>query len=139
GGARGGGDIAGDPRYASNGAGNRHAEELKADLEAVLGRRPAGHWIEVLETAGVPCGLMQNVAEAVAHPQTQARNMVVHAGALLMAGNPIKSAGFPDPPTRRPAPELNADGDRIRRELAGEGVQRSDVRDQRPEDRLTDL
>jgi hypothetical protein len=43
--------------------------------------------------------------------------MVVRAGALLMAGNPIKSAGFADAPTRRPAPELNADGDRIRREL----------------------
>jgi CoA:oxalate CoA-transferase len=73
----------------------------------------------VLEAAGVPCSLIQDVAEAVAHPQTQARNMVVRAGALLMAGNPIKVEGFADAPTRRPAPELNADGDRIRRELAG--------------------
>jgi CoA:oxalate CoA-transferase len=113
-------DLAADPRYASNSSRTRHAEELKADLEAALGRHPAGHWIEVLEAAGVPCALTQNVAEAVAHPQTRARNMVVQAGGLLMAGNPIKSAGFPDGPTRRPAPELNADGDRIRRELAGE-------------------
>jgi hypothetical protein len=73
-----------------------------------------------LEAAGVPRSLIQNVAEAVAHPQTQARNMVVRAGALLMAGNPIKIAGFADAPTRRPAPEFDADGDRIRRELGGE-------------------
>jgi CoA:oxalate CoA-transferase len=112
-------DLAADPRYASNGARTRHAEELKADLEAVLRRQPAGHWIAVLEAAGVPCSLIQDVAEAVAHPQTQARNMVVRAGALRMAGNPIKVEGFADAPTRRPAPELNADGDRIRRELAG--------------------
>jgi CoA:oxalate CoA-transferase len=112
-------DLAVDPRYASNSARTRHAEELKADLEAMLRRRPAGHWIAVLEGAGVPCSLIQNVAEAVAHPQTQARNMVVRAGALRMAGNPIKIAGFTDEPTRRPAPELNADGDRIRRELEG--------------------
>jgi CoA:oxalate CoA-transferase len=92
---------------------------LKADLEAALCCQPAGYWIEVLDAAGVPCGLIQNVAEAVAHPQTQARNMVVHAGALLMAGNPIKIGGFADAPTRQPAPELNADGDRIRRELGG--------------------
>jgi CoA:oxalate CoA-transferase len=111
-------DLAADPRYASNSARTRHADELKADLEAVLRRRPAGHWVEVLEDAGVPCSLIQNVAEAVAHPQTQARNMVVRAGDLLMAGNPVKIEGFADAPTRRPAPELNADGDRIRRELA---------------------
>jgi hypothetical protein len=36
-----------------------------------------------------------------------------------MAGNPVKLSEFPDPPTRRPAPELDADGERIRRELAG--------------------
>ena len=112
-------DLAADPRYVSNSARTRHAEELKTDLEAVLRRQPAGHWIAVLEAAGVPCSLIQNVAEAVAHPQTEARNMVVRAGALLMAGNPIKIAGFADAPTRRPAPELNADGDRIRRELGG--------------------
>jgi CoA:oxalate CoA-transferase len=111
-------DLAADPRYASNSARTRHAEELKADLEAVLRRQPAGHWLAVLEAAGVPCSLIQDVAEAVAHPQTQARNMVVRAGALLMAGNPIKIEGFAEAPTRPPAPELNADGARIRRELA---------------------
>jgi CoA:oxalate CoA-transferase len=113
-------DLAADPRYASNSSRTHHADELKADLEAVLVRQPAEHWVAVLEAAGVPCSPIQNVAEAVAHPQTQARNMVVSSGELLMAGNPIKVPGFADPPTRRPAPDLNADGDRIRREL-GEG------------------
>jgi CoA:oxalate CoA-transferase len=113
-------ELAAVPRFASNGARTQHAEELKAELEAALGCQPAAHWIAVLEAVGVPCALTQNVAEAVAHPQTQARNMVVRAGGLLMAGNPIKVAGFPDAATRRPAPELNADGDRIRGELAGE-------------------
>lgn len=113
-------DLATDPRYTSNSGRTRHAEELKTDLEAVLRRQPAEHWIAVLEAAGVPCSRIQNVAEAVAHPQTQARNMVVRAGDLLMAGNPIKIAGFADAPTRRPAPELNADGERIRQELERE-------------------
>jgi CoA:oxalate CoA-transferase len=118
--ALGRGDLAADARYASNSARTRHAQELKTDLEAVFRQQPAGHWIAVLEAAGVPCSLIHNVAEAVAHPQTQARHMIVRAGALLMAGNPIKIAGFADAPTRRPAPELDADGDRIRRELEGE-------------------
>jgi CoA:oxalate CoA-transferase len=113
-------ELAADPRYASNSARTLHAEELKADLEAVLRRQPAVHWVAVLEAAGVPCSLIQNVAEAVAHPQTEARNMVVRAGDLQMAGNPIKIEGFADERARRPAPELDADGERIRREL-GEG------------------
>jgi CoA:oxalate CoA-transferase len=34
-----------------------------------------------------------------------------------MAGNPIKLSGVDDPPTRHPAPELDADRAEILREL----------------------
>jgi len=46
--------------------------------------------------------------------------MIVTADGLSMAGNPIKMSAFPDPPERRPAPELDADGARIRAELRPE-------------------
>jgi CoA:oxalate CoA-transferase len=110
-------ELASDPRFTTNPLRTHHADELKTALEDVLRTAPAEHWLSVLEPAGVPCSLIQNVAEAVAHPQTQARNMIVRAGGLGMAGNPIKFSAFADPPTRRPAPELDADGERIRREL----------------------
>jgi CoA:oxalate CoA-transferase len=110
-----------DPRFLTNRDRNRHAEELKREVEQVLRTAPAAHWLEVLERAGVPCAPIQTVAEAVEHPQVQARNMVVTAGGLRMAGNPIKLSAFPDPPTRRPAPELDADGERIRKEIIHEG------------------
>jgi CoA:oxalate CoA-transferase len=109
--------LASDARFAGNGDRTRNAEGLKAELEAVLRTAPATHWLDVLGAAGVPCGLIQNVAEAMDHEQTRARNMIVEAGGLRMAGNPIKLSGFPDPPTRRPAPDLDADGERIRREV----------------------
>ena len=83
-------DLASDPRFAGNPERTQHAEELKHALEEVLRTAPAAHWIERLEAVGVPCSLIQNVAEAVAHPQTQARNMIVSANGLRMAGNPIK-------------------------------------------------
>jgi CoA:oxalate CoA-transferase len=74
----------------------------------------------LLEAAGVPCAPIQTIAEAVEHPQTRARNMVVRAGGLCMAGNPIKLSPFPDPPDRPAAPDLDADGEHIRREFREE-------------------
>jgi CoA:oxalate CoA-transferase len=40
---------------------------------------------------------------------------------ISIAGNPIKLDGGADPPTRPPAPALDADRDRILRELAEPG------------------
>jgi CoA:oxalate CoA-transferase len=111
--------LAADPRFLSNRDRTQNADALKGELEAVLRGAPAAHWLEVLGAAGVPCAPIQTVAEAVESPQAQARNMVVRAGALRMAGNPVKLSAFPDPAERRPAPELDADGERIRRELQG--------------------
>jgi CoA:oxalate CoA-transferase len=109
--------LADDPRYRTNHDRTLRADTLKADLETTLRTRPAAEWVQVLEAAGVPCALVQTVADAVAMPQVQARNMVVTAGGLRMAGNPIKLSDCPDPPTRAPAPPLDADGERIRREF----------------------
>jgi CoA:oxalate CoA-transferase len=115
-------DLAGDPRYATNALRNQHQEALKAELEEILRRKDTAHWIAVLEAAGVPCGPVNNVAQAIGHPQAAARNMVIAVddpvtGPLRLAGNPMKLSGFADPPTRAPAPDLDADRDRILREL----------------------
>ncbi|HEV3256192.1 MAG TPA: CoA transferase [Gemmataceae bacterium] len=106
-----------DPRFASNRSRTQHADALKTALESVLQQAPAAHWVSVLEAAGVPCSLIHTVADAVEHPQVQARNMIVRAGGLRMTGNPVKLSAFPDPPTRSAAPDLDADGARIRREF----------------------
>src|SRR5271168_1137561 len=116
------GDLAEDPLFKTNDLRNRHQEALRAEIEGVLGTAGTGHWIGVLEAAGIPCGAINNVAQAIAHPQAAARNMVVSiddpvAGPLKLAGNPMKLSAFADPPTRSPAPDLDADRDAILREL----------------------
>ena len=65
---------------------------------------------------------VNNIAQALAHPQAAARNMLISVddpvtGPLELAGNPMKLSGFADPPTRQPAPDLDADRDHILREL----------------------
>lgn len=120
--ALGRGDLAENPLYKTNPLRNRHQEALKTEIESVLRTASTDHWIEVLEAAGVPCGPVNNIAQALAHPQAAARNMLVAVedptiGPLQLAGNPMKLAAFVDPPTRAPAPDLDADRARILREL----------------------
>jgi CoA:oxalate CoA-transferase len=115
-------DLAENSLFKTNSLRNQHQEALKAEIESVLRGEDTDHWIAVLEAAGVPCGPVNNVAEALAHPQTAARNMLVSVddpvtGTLKLAGNPMKLSAFADPPTRAAAPDLDADRDRILREL----------------------
>jgi CoA:oxalate CoA-transferase len=111
-------DLATEDRYRTNQERTRNADAVKADLEARLREQSATAWVAALETAGVPCALVQTVADAVAMEQVQARNMIVTADGLRMVGNPIKLSGHADPPTRSAAPDLDADGASIRREFA---------------------
>ncbi len=109
--------LASDPRFVTNRDRNRHATELKDELEAVLMAKTAAHWAGVFEAAGVPCAPIHDVADAVECEQVKARNMVVTAGGLRMPGNPVKMSAFDDAPQRRPAPDLDADGARLRAEF----------------------
>ena len=115
-------DLAENPLFRTNALRNEHQEALRAEIEDVLRGQETDHWIAVLEAAGVPCGPVNNIAQALAHPQAAARNMLISVddpvtGPLELAGNPMKLSAFDDPPTRRPAPDLDADRDRILREL----------------------
>jgi CoA:oxalate CoA-transferase len=114
--------LAEDERFATNELRTRHVAELAEALEASLAERPVGEWLAALETAGVPCGPIQDVGQVMEDPQVVARNMIVHAedpraGRVAMPGSPIKLSGSEDPATRSPAPELDGDRARILAEL----------------------
>jgi len=115
-------DLAQNPLFVTNPLRNQHQPALKAEIEGVLQRGTTEHWIAVLEKAGLPCGPVNNVAQALAHPQTEARNMLVEVddqvtGRLKLAGNPMKFSAFADPSAREPAPDLDVDRQKILREL----------------------
>jgi len=115
-------ELAQNPDYKTNPLRNQHQPQLKAALDAILSTATTEHWIGVLEAAGIPCGPVNNVAQAIAHPQTAARNMLVDVddpttGPLKLVGNPMKLSVFDDPQTRAPAPDLDADRAKILREL----------------------
>lgn len=114
-GALGLSDMATNPEYKSNALRQKSQKKLKHEIESVLKTNTTDHWIAVVSKGGVPCGPINNIAQALEHPQVAARNMVVEVpdgsgGTLKLAGNPLKMSAFADPTTRAPAPDL--DGDR---------------------------
>src|SRR5499427_4470595 len=62
-------DLAENPLFKTNPLRNQHQEALRAEIESVLRGADTDDWIAVLEAAGVPCGPVNNIAQALAHPQ----------------------------------------------------------------------
>lgn len=107
-------DLARDERFRTAEARRCHVDALEAAVTAALRAHPAAEWLERFERAGIACAPVNSVADAVRNPQVAARHMVLRIpdpaiGDLAVAGNPIKLAGVPDPETRRPPPDLDAD------------------------------
>jgi CoA:oxalate CoA-transferase len=117
-------DMATNPEYKSNALRQKSQKKLKDEIESVLKTNTTDHWIAVVSKGGVPCGPINNIAQAIEHPQVAARNMLVDVpdgsgGTLKLAGNPLKMSAFPDPTTRRPAPDLDSDRDAILSYIGG--------------------
>ena len=110
--------LAADPRFAGPLARAANRDALRAVLEAALAEHTAAEWVDKLQHSGVPCGVINTIAQAVEDPQTAARNMILRAGAARVPGNPLKMSTLADPPERRPAPAIDGDGPAIRSELA---------------------
>jgi CoA:oxalate CoA-transferase len=111
-------DLVRDARFAVLADRVANHASLKLELDRALSARAAAEWIAILSEANVPCSLINTVEEMTKLPQLAERNMIVTAGNVRMAGNPIKMSGLPESATRRAAPALGADTDRIRAEFA---------------------
>jgi CoA:oxalate CoA-transferase len=114
--------LAESPLFKTNLLRTENCAVLKEKLEKALNKKTVAEWNEAFDKAGVPSGPINKVDQVLTDPQVLSRNMVVTAtdkitGPLKMAGNPIKMSAFDDPTTRLPAPELDADREKILREL----------------------
>jgi formyl-CoA transferase/CoA:oxalate CoA-transferase len=87
--------LARDPRFATNPARVEHAPALRAQMLPVLTQRTRQQWLETLGAAGVPCGAVRTVPEALSDPHVLARRMIEavdHAalGTIKVLGVPMK-------------------------------------------------
>jgi crotonobetainyl-CoA:carnitine CoA-transferase CaiB-like acyl-CoA transferase len=99
----------------------------KAEIDALVSEkfrtRPTAEWAALLREARIPCGPVNDFAQALSDPQVRARDMVrdvkLHTGETIpMPGNPVKLSGATRTEWTAP-PTLGRDTDRVLREIMG--------------------
>lgn len=105
-----------DERFASNGARLGNREALRDRLETAMAGRDGVTLAERLMRSGVPCGPVLTTSQALEHPHTRHRNMVIEIGAYKGTGSPIKLARTPSCYTT-PPPRFGEHTDTILEEI----------------------
>lgn len=120
--ALGRGELADDPRFATFDDRRANAADLQTILDEIFATRPAQEWLTLLRSAAVPCGPVNSVAEALAEPQTVARDMIVttdhpHFGQVKQVASPVRVGA--ETPSYRRAPRRHESADELLHELLG--------------------
>lgn len=82
--------LADDPDYATNAARVSNRDALRVLISGVTSTRDKAALIATLETAGVPGGPINTVAEALNDPQAVAREMVINPEGISALRSPIR-------------------------------------------------
>ena len=103
-------DLAADERFATNAQRVRHYFALREQVAPLLRSRPVAEWLARLEQAGVPCGRVRTVAEALESEQVRARGLLLEVthptlGTGRYLASPIHLSGA-GRGSRRPPPLL---------------------------------
>ena len=98
-----------DERFITNPARVLHRKLLCDWLAQKFATQPRNYWLDKFQQAHIPSGAIHNIAEALAMPQTQARDMIVDFKSknspVKVLGNPIKLSASPVS-YRSPPPQL---------------------------------
>ena len=104
--------LARDPRFAVNASRVVNNTELTPIIETAIVERDGAELCTALLGAGVPAGLVQTIPDALTHPHTRHRDMLVEMGEYRWAGIPVKLSGTPGS-VRRAPPEFNQHVDEV--------------------------
>ena len=112
-----------DARFRTNEARVNNRDEIDGAIEAIMVRQGAAHWLAALAAAGIPCGRVNSVAQALADPQCEALDMVQEmehpaSGTVRTLRMPVSLSVTP-PSIRRPPPTLGQHTDEVLAEVLG--------------------
>ena len=103
-------ELASDPRYASAQSRSERREELIALIEPLFLECDTAEWMRKFDAVRIPCSPVQDVAQALAHPQVAAMGMLHEVddgrgGTVTLCGTPLSMSATPPAPGARP-PDL---------------------------------
>ena len=83
-------------------------------LDEILARHSTAHWVDAFEAVGVPCSAINDIAQMVAHPQTEALGLVqdVPGTGMRFIGLPLSFDGQRSAPYGAP-PKLGEHTEKI--------------------------
>jgi crotonobetainyl-CoA:carnitine CoA-transferase CaiB-like acyl-CoA transferase len=98
-------DLLADPRFADFAGRNEHRDALVPELRASFRTRTTEEWLGALSAACVPSARVNEVAEALADPQVEARDGIVEIehprlGTVRQVATPLR-VGSEEKPSRR--------------------------------------
>jgi crotonobetainyl-CoA:carnitine CoA-transferase CaiB-like acyl-CoA transferase len=106
-------ELADDERYATVAQRNANREELRPKLLQLLSAKSAQEWFDILSTAGIPCGPINDVQGGVELAERLGLEPVVEIDGVPTVRNPIRLSATPAR-YDLPPPALGADDDRVR-------------------------
>ncbi|AVG42908.1 CaiB/BaiF CoA transferase family protein [Achromobacter insolitus] len=116
-------ELGDDPRFATNRMRLANRELLVGLLTEIMRQGKRDDWITKLEAVGVPCGPINDIAQAQAHPQAQARQLrrdMPHpaGGVAAVTASPLRLSASPVEYRRAP-PLLGEHTEEVLREVLG--------------------
>ncbi|MDP6345215.1 MAG: CaiB/BaiF CoA-transferase family protein [Alphaproteobacteria bacterium] len=124
-----------DPRFGSPKGRVEHADEIRADIGAVLLTEDTDTWLQRLTEVGIPASPVYGVADVVQQPQMQHRGVLMQMPAPPgIAGEiTVPGAGFTAsdgaPGADRPGPNLGQHSDEVLAEIGYSGAEIQALRD----------
>jgi CoA:oxalate CoA-transferase len=116
-------ELINDERFDTPHARTANHAELEPLLNEALSQRTTQEWVGEFDAIGLPCGPLNNIAQAAALPQVRAREMLVEVdhpqiGRLPLANTPVKLSRTPGGITG-PSPALGQHTDEVLGRLLG--------------------
>jgi formyl-CoA transferase len=126
-------ELLAHPDFATAALRSQHRDKLNVELERHLLTAPAATWIERLNAAGVPCGIINSIDQVFEDPQVRHLNMVAevdspHFHPLRLVAQAMTLSRTPSEIRRRP-PECGEHTDEILKGLGYHVAQITDLRD----------
>jgi CoA:oxalate CoA-transferase len=116
-------DLIDDPRFDTPALRTEHHAELEPILNEAMRQKTTSEWLEEFDAIGLPCGPLNNIAQAAEQPQVVARRMLVEVehpriGRLKLPDTPVKLSRTPGG-IKGPSPALGQDTYEVLSSLLG--------------------